>query len=84
MSRLRVAVLVWALLVAMTAGSVALGHGLGDRRAATVVVLCAAFVKVLMVGECFMRLRSAPRWLRWGFAAWAVGMATTLVTMYLA
>jgi len=84
MTRTRPAVWAFVLLVVVTAVSVWLGQGGGgSRRAATVGIVVAAFAKVLVVGESFMELHLAPLWLRVGFATWAVGMATTLVALYL-
>jgi len=71
-----------------TIGSWAIGtrHGDGDavRRAGTSAVMVIAFAKVALVGEHFMGLRTAPVLLRAVFAAWVIGVCTTVVSIYLA
>lgn len=78
---------VWALLVAATALSWALGadHGLavGSQRLASVIVLVIAFVKVRFVGLYFMELREAPAPLRAVLEAYCLVVCLVVVGMFL-
>ena len=78
-------VAVWAVLVAATIVSWAVGggHGAGGHEAATVAVLAVAFVKVHLVGLYFMELRSAPVPLRLLFEGWVVVTGSVLIGLYL-
>jgi hypothetical protein len=84
----RPGVAVWALLMAATAASWALGshHATlaGGARLATALVLVLAFAKVQLIGSHFMELRRAPRALSALFSAWVVVVCAVLVGMYLA
>jgi hypothetical protein len=78
---------VWALLVAATCISWAVGadHGNGHaaRQLATAIVLLVAFIKVRMVGMYFMELRYAPAVLRTLFDAWCLLVGGGVLAMYL-
>ena len=74
---------VGAVLMVATLFSAWLGHGLGPRRAATVVVIVVAFAKVFLVGEYFMELRNAPLAFRLVLGGWCVPMAALLIGLYL-
>jgi len=69
---------VWALLVAATVLSVAVGGAHGT----TVVVLAVAFVKVRFIGMYFMELREAPPLLRLAFEGWCLLIGTLTILMY--
>ena len=76
---------VWAVLVAATLASWALGtdrvvHG---YTVASVAVLIIAFIKVRLVGLYFMELREAPTALRAVFETYCVGVCTIVVLVFL-
>lgn len=76
---------VWALLMVATVVSWLLGthHGT-SARAATVLVLVIAFVKVQLVGGHFMELRGAPRPLKALFTGWVVVVCAVVTGLFLA
>lgn len=76
---------VWVLLVAATALSFSLGHGMGisDVRTAAVVILVTTFVKVRFVIFEFMEVRGAPVWMRRAADGWIVGVACLLIARIL-
>jgi hypothetical protein len=77
--------LVWFGLVAATALSWEMGHGLGftNPRHAGVAILVVAFVKVRFVILDFMEIRHAPLFMRLVAEAWFVVACTTLVVLFL-
>lgn len=77
--------LVWLVLVAATALSFILGHGIGisDARIAAVVILVTTFVKVRFVIFDFMEVRGAPLWMRRAADGWVIGIAALLITRIL-
>lgn len=79
----RPATVVWLVLVAATMISSWLGDGHGTRKVATVVVIVVAFLKVFLVGQYFMELRTAPRALGLAFGAWVVLIGGIVLGMYL-
>lgn len=76
---------VWLILVAATALSYSVGHGLGisDVRTAAVVILVTTFVKVWFVIFEFMEVRGAPVWMRRAAGGWVVGIAAVLIARVL-
>lgn len=70
---------VWALLVAATILSLAVGGAHGT----TVLILAVAFVKVRFIGMYFMELREAPPLLRFGFEGWCLLIGTLTIVMFL-
>jgi len=76
--------LIWLLLIAATALSWQMGHGLGfsDSRHAGVAILVVALVKVRLVILEFMELRHAPRFMRYAAEVWTLGVCTVLVTLF--
>lgn len=81
----KLALVVWAALVAATLISLALGEdwiGHGDFAAALVIAI--AFVKVRLVGMHFMELRHAPLPLRIAFQAYCGVASIVLIVLYLA
>ena len=76
----------WLLLMMLTAVTWWLGAdhemaGLG-RDAAMVSILVVSFAKIYVVGNAFMELREAARWLQNLFLAWCIGLCAVLTTMY--
>jgi len=73
---------VWAVLVAATLVSWAVGaeHGIGSAIA--IVVLLVAMIKVRFVGLDFMELRNAPILLRAAFEIYCVALWGVLAGMY--
>jgi Prokaryotic Cytochrome C oxidase subunit IV len=74
---------VWAVLVLATLVSYWLGDGHGTTRTAGVLVLVTAFVKVALIGEHFMELRSAPPQLRLVFHTWCLLVPIVLCGIYM-
>ena len=76
---------VWLILVAATALSYSIGHGLGisDLRIAGVVILVTTFVKVWLVIFEFMEVRGAPAWMRRAATGWVIGIAVLLIARLL-
>jgi caa(3)-type oxidase subunit IV len=79
---------VWGVLILATVSSWWLGtdHGLGsgsDHRAATVVILTVALLKVRLVGLYFMELRGAHLALRILFEVYCAGVCAALLVGYL-
>jgi hypothetical protein len=77
----------WTLLVAFTGCTWRLGAhhdipGLG-RQVFVVTILVLTFAKVYVVGNSFMELRQAARWLTLTFTIWCVALCTVLSFMYL-
>ena len=81
------ATLVWAILVAATALSWALGTGYAlpnhDHTTSSVLILVVAFVKVRFVGLYFMELKDAPLPLRGVFEAYCLIVCGLIVGMFL-
>lgn len=78
---------VWLFLVVATVISWALGtdHGfVGSVRAASLIVLVVAFVKVRFVGLYFMDLRRAPLLLRAVIEAYCLVLCILTIVFYLA
>jgi caa(3)-type oxidase subunit IV len=79
---------VWLGLVLLTVVTLWLGvdHGLGTsaHKAATVIVMIIAFVKVRFIGMYFMELRHAPLLLRFVFQVWCALFCTLVLVYYLA
>ena len=75
--------IVWALLTAATLFSWYLGDGHGATKVAAVLVVVTGFVKVALIGEHFMELRTAPPQLRFAFLGWCVLVPTVLCGIYL-
>lgn len=80
-------IVVWTLLIAMTALSWVLGrtHGLnaGGQHTASVLVLVLAVVKARLVGLHFMALGNAPAALRSLFEIWCLLACATTVALFL-
>jgi Prokaryotic Cytochrome C oxidase subunit IV len=76
--------LVWFLLVAATAASWEMGHGVGfeDIRHASIAIIVVAFVKVRFVILDFMEIRHAPIWMRIVGETWCVVVCSVLVVLY--
>jgi hypothetical protein len=76
---------VWLLLVAATALSWKLSHGLGlaDPQDAGCAVLVVAFIKVRLVIMDFMEIRGAPLAMRLAGETWVLLMAAVLIALYL-
>lgn len=75
--------IVWAVLMIATLSSFWLGDGHGATAFAAVSVILTGFVKVSLIGEHFMELRSAPPQLRWAFQGWCVLVPAVLLAIYL-
>jgi caa(3)-type oxidase subunit IV len=77
------AVIVWVLLIALTASSFWLGvdHALGTGPLALSVVLVIAAIKAWLVERYFMGLRDAPRSLRVIVDGWLVVTAAVVIGM---
>jgi Prokaryotic Cytochrome C oxidase subunit IV len=78
--------LIWLLLVGATLVSVEFFSGIfsaGDPRAAAVVVMIVAFVKVRFVGRDFMELRSAPTLAQRIFDGWVAIVCSAMIAIYL-
>lgn len=76
--------LIWALLLAATLVSWAVGHGFGLRShaAASVLVIAMACVKLRYVALDFMELRNAPRAMRFAAEGWVAALGGLLVILY--
>lgn len=76
---------IWLLLVAATAISWEMGHGVGFNsvRYASVSIIVIAFVKVRFVIMDFMEIRGAPLFMRIVAEAWALTVCSALVVLYL-
>jgi hypothetical protein len=79
----RPAILVWVVLMVVTALSWWLGAGHGASSIATVAVLSVAFTKVGLIGEHFMELRHALPLMRALFGLWCGVMFIVLAGIYL-
>ena len=77
--------LIWVLLVAATAVSWEIGHGVGlhDRRMAGAAIICVAMLKARYVLLDFMELRGAPRLPRLVAEGWVVALAIGMVGLFL-
>lgn len=77
--------LTWFVLVAATALSWEMGHGMGfsDIRQAGVAIIIVSFVKVRFVILDFMEVRHAPRFMRLIAEIWTGVICMTLVTLFL-
>jgi hypothetical protein len=60
-------------------------HGFSDeaRKFAVSIVIAVAFVKVFLVGRHFMELRTAPILLNLVFGGWVLGVAGSMIGVYL-
>jgi hypothetical protein len=81
--------LVWALLIAVTFTSWALGtdHGIGladNHAVVSATIICIALVKVRLVGMHFMEIATAPRPLRLLLDGYCVAAGVLLLSMYVA
>jgi hypothetical protein len=79
----RPATIVWAVLTAATLISWYLGDGHLATKLAAVLVVMTGFVKVALIGEHFMELRTAPPLLRFAFLGWCVLTPAALCGIYL-
>ncbi|GAB4916723.1 hypothetical protein Mkiyose1665_10810 [Mycobacterium kiyosense] len=77
--------LVWLLLVAATAVSWAMGHGVGmpNVQLAGIAIIIVAFAKVGLVVFEFMEIRTAPTWMQRAGKGWIVLVAALLITRVL-
>lgn len=75
--------IVWAVLMLATLVSWYLGDGHGATEFAAVSVILTGFLKVWLIGEHFMELRTAPPAMRWAYLAWCVLTPAVLIGMYL-
>ena len=77
--------LIWVLLVAATALSWAMGHGMGlhDRRIASVAIIGVAALKARYVILDFMELRGAPLVPRLVAEAWVAVLGAAMIGLYL-
>jgi hypothetical protein len=76
--------IVWAVLMAATCVSWYIGDGHGATKVVAVLVVLTGFVKVALIGEHFMELRTAPPQMRFVFLGWCVLVPTVLCGIYLA
>jgi hypothetical protein len=76
--------IVWAILTVATLVSWYLGEGHLATKLAAVAVVATGFVKVALIGEHFMELRTAPSQMRYLFLGWCVLVPTVLCGIYLA
>lgn len=76
--------LIWLLLIAATAISVAMGHGAGfhDLRFASSAIILVALIKVRCVILEFMEIRTAPVFMRVIAELWVALIAAMLVGLY--
>jgi Prokaryotic Cytochrome C oxidase subunit IV len=76
--------LVWFFLIAATALSWEMGHGIGfnDLRYASIAIIVVAFIKVRLVILDFMEIRHAPVVMRIVGELWVALICTTLVLLY--
>lgn len=79
------AIVVGALLVALTVGSYVLGidHMLGFSRLALSMVLIIAFVKAWLVTQFFMDIRHSPAWLKVLVDGWVILTGAAVVGMFI-
>lgn len=79
----RRALLVWAVLVALTLGSWYLGHesDLATPAIVSGVIIAAALVKARLIILHFMEVGDAPLALRLVFEAWCLVVAVGLIAM---
>ncbi|MBA3744356.1 cytochrome C oxidase subunit IV family protein [Sporichthya sp.] len=75
--------IVWVVLMLATCVSWYFGDGHGATKLAAVLVIITGFVKVYLIMEHFMELRTAPPQLRFAFTAWCVVIPTILCGIYL-
>jgi len=76
-------ILLWAVLVAITALSWGSAHNFAGPRWQGVVVILLALVKVRFVILDFMEVRHAPKALRLALEGWVVVISLALVGMLL-
>jgi hypothetical protein len=74
---------VWAVLMIATVISWWLGDGHGATKLAAVAVIVTGFMKVALIGENFMELRTAPWQLRAAFHGWCLLVPAALCGIYL-
>lgn len=74
---------VWAALMVATLISWWLGDGHAATKLAAVLVIVTGFMKVALIGDHFMELRSAPPQLRWVFMGWCIVIPSILCGIYL-
>lgn len=79
----RAVTVVWAVLMVATLISWWLGDGHGATKLAAVLVIVTGFMKVALIGDHFMELRTAPPQLRWAFHGWCILVPTILCGIYL-
>jgi hypothetical protein len=77
--------LIWLLLVAATALSWGMGHGVGDAdvRILGGAIIVVAFVKVRFVIFEFMEIRGAPTWMQRVGHGWILLIAGLLIARVL-
>ena len=76
--------LIWFVLIAATALSWEMGHGVGfdDIRYASIAIIVVSLVKVRFVILDFMEIRHAPAYMRIVGEAWCAIIGTVLVCLY--
>lgn len=75
--------IVWFVLIVATLISWYLGDGHTATKFAAIAVIVTAFIKVAMIGEHFMELRTAPPQLRWAFHGWCLLVPSIICGIYL-
>jgi flagellar motor component MotA len=75
--------IVWYVLMVATLISWYLGDGHGATKFAAVMVIVTGFMKVALIGDHFMELRTAPPQLRWAFMGWCAVVPAVLCGIYL-
>jgi hypothetical protein len=74
---------VWLVLMAATLLSWWLGDGHGATELAGVLVIATGFLKVALIGDHFMELRTAPWQLRAAFLGWCLVVPAVMIGIYL-
>lgn len=78
----------WLALMLATGIAWWFGHTVqsaqGNIDAAVAGIIVAAAVKVLIVGFQFMEIKTAPKALQFGFAAWVIGVSIALTAICIA
>lgn len=57
-------------------------EGTDVRRYATIAIIAIAFLKVRIIGQHFMELRTAPYALKWSFDTGVVVVMSALIAIY--
>lgn len=76
--------LVWVLLIAATALSWEMGHGVGfdDFRHASIAIIIVSLIKVRFVMLDFMEIRNSPTFMRIVAEAWVAVISIAMVALY--